>query len=345
MEKLYYKGIDYGKIVCAILVVCIHTGPLLSINKEMNFFLVQIVARIAVPFFFIASAFFFFRKLHYEDGLRATKNIELLKKYVLRLCKMYLLWSLLYLTIQIPMWIYHGFSFHTLLLYARDFLFMGSYYHLWFLPSLIFAVLFVYFLLERINIKKVLILSLILYIIGMFINVYGDFFTHVPLVSNLLDIYLIVFATARNGLFFGCIFVSLGYLIAKHESNFIEFKRSGVISFLISFALLIGEAYLIRSLHMMNDLTSMYLMLIPCVYFLFCTLLSYKNDRPNSNFVRNSSTLLYFSHCYIIFFVGLIPFFKMNSILYFVIVMLLSMAFIYGFFEASKKFKILRGML
>ena len=40
MEKGYYKWIDYIKVVCAILVVCVHTGPFLSINEEINFFVV-----------------------------------------------------------------------------------------------------------------------------------------------------------------------------------------------------------------------------------------------------------------------------------------------------------------
>ena len=52
MEKVYYKAIDYVKVICAILVVCIHTGPLLSVNEEMNFFLVQVLARMAVPYIF-----------------------------------------------------------------------------------------------------------------------------------------------------------------------------------------------------------------------------------------------------------------------------------------------------
>lgn len=27
MEKKYFDGIDYMKFVCAILVICVHTGP------------------------------------------------------------------------------------------------------------------------------------------------------------------------------------------------------------------------------------------------------------------------------------------------------------------------------
>ena len=57
-----YAVIDIAKYVSALLVVCVHTFPFLEMNETFNLYFIQIVCRLAVPFFFVVSAFFFFRK-------------------------------------------------------------------------------------------------------------------------------------------------------------------------------------------------------------------------------------------------------------------------------------------
>lgn len=344
MNKIYYKSIDYTKIICAILVVCIHTGPLLSLNREWNFFLVQILGRIAVPFFFVASAFFFFRKIDSNESLKSEKNLTLLKQYLKRLCKMYLIWSLIYLTIQVPIWIKDGFTIHTFFIYIRDFFFLGSYYHLWFLPGLIVATTIIYFLLLKMKCEKIFIIAFILYIVGMLINVYGDFLMNIPILSTLLNLYLTIFATARNGLFFGCVYVFMGYLFARREFKFNHNIKINLALLLLSFILLILEAYMIRYLGYMNDLTSMYITLIPCTYYLFILLLGIKSCEKANLQIRNSGTLLYFSHCYFAFIMGLIPLIRNNSLIYFSFVLLFSFLFILVYLKLSKKHSILRSI-
>ena len=55
VERKTYYALDVAKFISAFLVVCIHTGPLLDVDATGNFILVQILARLAVPFFFVAS--------------------------------------------------------------------------------------------------------------------------------------------------------------------------------------------------------------------------------------------------------------------------------------------------
>ena len=59
VERKTYYALDVAKFISAFLVVCIHTGPLLDVDATGNFILVQILARLAVPFFFVASGFLF----------------------------------------------------------------------------------------------------------------------------------------------------------------------------------------------------------------------------------------------------------------------------------------------
>ena len=55
----YYNGIDIARVIAAFLVICIHTDPLMSYSESGNYFLVSVVARLAVPFFFFLFCFWF----------------------------------------------------------------------------------------------------------------------------------------------------------------------------------------------------------------------------------------------------------------------------------------------
>lgn len=67
-QKNNYTNLDIAKFVCALLVVMIHAEPLADTASEMNFFLVKILARVAVPLFFVMSGFFLFGPMQYENG-------------------------------------------------------------------------------------------------------------------------------------------------------------------------------------------------------------------------------------------------------------------------------------
>ena len=279
----------------ALLVVCIHTFPFADISGTMNFIVVSIIARVAVPFFFIASAFFFFMKIDTSKDCRHVENTDALKTYLWRLAKIYLIWSLIYLPYSMLVLRGDGFTITTALRYIRDFFFTGSYYHLWFLPALMLSTTIVYVLVCHIGFKKTIILSFVLYLIGMAGNLYGDVWMSIPGVSTLFSNYIKVFVTTRNGLFFGTIFVSLGAYLAKHEIP----SQTNQLSLLtgISIALYIMECMLLKINGRITDLSSMYLMLVPCVFFLFIRLTRSKlSHRHLYTTLRSLSLLIYVTH-------------------------------------------------
>ena len=53
-----YGGLDRFRILAAILVIAIHTSPLESYSADADFFLTRILARAAVPFFFMVTGQF-----------------------------------------------------------------------------------------------------------------------------------------------------------------------------------------------------------------------------------------------------------------------------------------------
>ena len=51
-------GLDIFRLAAAFLVVAIHTSPLISFSAEGDFFLTRVLARTAVPFFFMVTGQF-----------------------------------------------------------------------------------------------------------------------------------------------------------------------------------------------------------------------------------------------------------------------------------------------
>lgn len=343
MEKKSYNAIDAAKFISAFLVVCIHTGPLLDINKEANFVLVQIIARLAVPFFFVASGFLMFLKLDITREWNDYENIQKIVHYVKRLLKLYVIWTILYLPFTyVLMRGGEGFSTAALLRYVRDFFFAGSYYHLWFLPALMLSVPLAYFLIGRFGLKVSLITGLILYLIGMMGNVYPALLDQIPFVKTVTHSYMSIFATTRNGLFFGVVLVCIGAFFAKRR---IYLKNYMVgIGFLISLILLFVECYALRSNGFMKDLSSMYLSLLPCVSFLFLLLLRiHLQDSPVYKTMRILSLLIYVSHLmFVSILLWTMP--NLNSLLVYLIAIAASLVVSYLICFLSKKIPVLKHL-
>lgn len=327
LERKNYYAIDVAKFISAFLVVCIHTGPLLDINKEANFVLVQIIARLAVPFFFVASGFLFFRKIDTTREWNDYENVKAVRRYIWRLLKIYIIWSILYLPfVYYLMQDGEGFTLSSFLIrYIRDFFFTGSFYHLWFLPALLLAVPFVYLLVSKWSLKTAMYIGILLYVVGMSINVYPQVLDKIPYLNTIIKGYLAIFSTTRNGFFFGTIFVALGAFFAKRRIYLKNYQV--IIGFIISLMLLFVECFLLRANGFMKDLSSMYITLLPCLFFMFLILLRiHLKESRTYKTMRILSLLIYVSH---LMFVNCIlwelP--AMNSLIVYLLAMICSLVF------------------
>ena len=343
VDKKQYYAIDIAKFISALLVICIHTGPLLDINKDANFVLVQIISRIAVPFFFLASGFLLFEKLDIHREWNDYENIRILKQYIARIAKLYILWTILYLPFTyVVLHAQDGIRIDMILRYVRDFFFTGSFYHLWFLPALMLSVVVAYILIMKVRIAKALCIALVLYIIGMFGNVYPTILEQIPVIDLIWKVYEGIFATTRNGLFFGTIFIVIGAYFANQS---IYLRRPFVIvGFLLSLVLLFVECYTIKFAGFMSDMASMYIMLIPCVSLLFLWLVRYRLQKKKIyKTMRQMSLLIYVSH---IMFVSIllwtVP--KANSLVVYGVSVIASIVCSYGILWLSRRIRILKAL-
>ena len=119
-------GFDRFRVPAALLVIAIHTGPLPSLNGAANYLLSDMLARIAVPFFFSVSGWFLVPRL-LREGRAAL--IPFVKKLLL----LYGAAVLLYL----PLNLYNHTLEESGFALLRDVLFNGTFYHLWYFPALL----------------------------------------------------------------------------------------------------------------------------------------------------------------------------------------------------------------
>ena len=199
-----YPGIDVFRVVAAFLVVAIHTSPLLSFSETADFVLTRI-ARTAVPFFFMTSGFFLIT--------RYAENADRLRTFLKRTAIIYAAGILLY----IPVNIYNGYFSAPDLLpkLIQDLIFDGTFYHLWYLPAAILGLALTGWLLRHFDSRFVLILSAVLYGIGLFGDSYYGMAEQIPWLRAAYAVLFRFTDYTRNGLFYVPIFLMLGYGLGK----------------------------------------------------------------------------------------------------------------------------------
>ena len=135
-------NIDVARFVVSFLVIAIHISPFININQEFNFFFTRILGRIAVPLFFMITGYFVI------DGCLKDKNK--LKKYTIKILKIYLFCIILYLPINIYMGKFNNISIFSII---KDILINGTLYHLWYFPALILGIWITYYFIKKCSAK------------------------------------------------------------------------------------------------------------------------------------------------------------------------------------------------
>ena len=302
---------DIVKMVLAFFVVCIHTGVHTG-NSAVDFYMVQGLFRIAVPFFFFMAGYFLFTKIPDEKRMN-TDSCNVVKKYILRMFFLYAVWSALYLFYQMKDWIADGADIRRALIYIEYATVRGdSYLHLWYLSSLFTGVALIYLFRKVLSLKGVLVVSALFFIIGLFLLPY--YFLIKPIVegsgvlSFLYEMFSRFIGGPRCGLFFGFFFISLGAYFAYKD---LKLKPWVSISgLLLSFVLSFAEITVIDNNWAWGSGSygGLQFSHIPLVIFFFCFLRMFKNIHiSNAKTIRKISTIVYLIHPAIMLLLNLVP--------------------------------------
>ena len=265
-------AVDIAKLLMASLVIGIHTEPF-----GFNFWLDKgfgIITRLCVPFFFVASAYFFWSK---------EKSP---KSFLQRIIILYVVWSIIYLPFDIT-----KLGQMTVPEILRRFLWDGNEHALWYLCGTVIGFIITSILLKFLKLKHILIVAIALLTIGTIKSTYST------AVYRIFGINLPDYLGSRNGLFYSFPYIALGMVIAKSKSHGIfKSKRPLLIGFLISIFLLVVESYLFV-IHFKTDATILWLSVFPYTYFFFEIVLNteIQLNKSLSLTFRKMSTLMYVS--------------------------------------------------
>ena len=273
-------GFDRFRVPAALLVIAIHTGPLLSLNGEANYLLTDILARIAVPFFFSVSGWFLVPRL-LREGRAAL--IPFVKKLLL----LYGAAVLLYL----PLNLYNHTLEESGFALLRDVLFNGTFYHLWYFPALVLGACLVYGLLRILGPRWAWLPALLLYAAGLLGDSYFGLTAALPPLRAGYEALFLLFDYTRNGLFFPPVFLLLGGWLALRPA-----RRSAAwygAGLLLSLALLTAEGLLVQRLALAR-FDALYLSLPLCVGFLLRWL--QRLSLPSAPALRDWAAAVYVLH-------------------------------------------------
>lgn len=275
-----YKMIDVMKFVAAVLVICIHTSP---INGEIGYFLNNILARIAVPFFFLTSGYFLYSKVE--------KDYKYIYKYIKKIFYLYSSWYIIYLIFRLLMGIMNGLSIKSIIVLLREFLFSG-YYHLWYLPSLILSIFIVSIFIKKRQYYFLYITSILLFSFGILGDSYYGVFEN-NLLTKLLDIYFFIFGTTKAGICFGIPFITLGVIIRKYDIKFNHLN----LMLILSGILFIAESTILEFYNIGKG-RNIYIMLTFITPLVFIKLLHLRYDISpgTAKLLRQLSLSIYCSH-------------------------------------------------
>ena len=248
-----YKGIEVFRVLAAFLVVAIHTSPLTVYSVTADFILTRVIARVAVPFFFMVTGYFVLSK---GTGVRS---------FIKKTAIIYAASAALYL----PVNVYAGLLQEwTLLDLVREAFFEGTFYHLWYLPAAILGAWLTSLIMRRCSRGAAFAIVSALYVFGLLGDSYWGLIEDVPGVSSVYSVLFALMGYTRNGLFFAPMFMLMGARLRDARQSGVGFEFMGLAA---AFALMLAEALFARGQGWQRH-DSMYVFLPFVMYFLFALL-------------------------------------------------------------------------
>lgn len=235
------RSIDLFKWIASLMIISIHAALFSDLSESLYFFTVQIVARMAVPYFAITSGYLVASKVNSQSIIGGTDQRRFYRSHWIKMIRIYLVCTAVYLVYSIPSWLATGwFSPWAFVDYFIATAIKGAHYHLWYLLSAIYAFPVFCFFLSKIRIRYFLPAAVGLYLIKVLWYAYRPFTPQILRIAwNCFDILDAV----ANGFFCILPFFLAGAFQYKHP---LTKKNASRWIAVISFLLLIVEAVLLN---------------------------------------------------------------------------------------------------
>lgn len=289
---MYNPFIGIYKFILSLLVVAIHVEPF---SGDLAFYTNNCLARIAVPSFFILSAYFLFNKLIQNDW-----DANIFWKNEKHLAKYYGIWLLFHSpVVLIRLWELSTDVPNFIWLVIQAVTLKGPYGALWFLPATIMAIALVYWIGKKWGPYPCLILSFPLFLFAAIETEYVALIKDIAWMEAVNNGLIAVFGWLANGLTFGFFFCAIGYYIA-YTKNRPRTLKYDILKAILSAILVFVETTIIRDYKLGASYGAM-LFLIPTVYYIVQVLLRLPKTSDarlitKARFLQNLSLLIYPMH-------------------------------------------------
>ena len=207
ISRSQYDLVDFNKLLFAICIVALHTKALSILPEQTEWIIEHIVFRLAVPFYFVMSAYFL--------GVKIQRNVNekdaVFKAYRRRLLPSYLTWStigLLFMIVE-DVRIEQKSMLEIILHIVRTEIFYPR-SAMWFVLACIVASWIIQKLYDH---RKALVCIAVLgYLFALTCNSYYWVFEG-TVIQRVLSLYLKFCVSPRNGLFVGLPFMLIGFFM------------------------------------------------------------------------------------------------------------------------------------
>ena len=286
--------LDIFRYICAVMVVAIHTHPLYDVDIAWGYVFTNVIPRIAVPFFCCVSGYFFCKNLF--SGKNCISTLK-------RLFVIYAMWSLIYLPINVLSMLLNGTGIADFIKkYVANFFVGGTFYHLWYLPAMIYSLIFLAIVHRLKTMKAGFVSSMIFYIIGCLGFSYYSIGSSLPFVGEFFD--SAVFLKFRSIFCIALPFSYMGYLLYKLENKIKQVPNKNVLVYILIFILLfVAEIYFVRHTNLCKENT-LSLMLYPLVLLVMIFII--KNPHAGyekfGRLCRRNANFIYYAHPIVIIF-------------------------------------------
>lgn len=207
MNENRNASIDVFRIVCAVFIVMIHTGPVEGGGTFGSFF-ANVMPRLAVPFFFSVSGYYSIQRI--ENGEKTV--VYTLKK----IFSVYFVWSCVYWLQRFLQWGYldpRGYLKWLVGSNAVSFFLKGSVGHFWYFPALAVAMIASWCFIKSVGGKTLIAVSAGCVLTGSLIGVYYELIKGIPVLYQFRELsgYVAIRRFAMQGFsYFGS-----GYLVYR----------------------------------------------------------------------------------------------------------------------------------
>lgn len=290
-KKTEYALIDVARLFFCICIVFLHSGAYHMAPGE--WYVLHCLLRLAVPFFFVVSGYFWGRGLHCGHADLRERLIH----YINRLLYPYVVFSMINIVLAVLEMVLNGVDGRKIVFRVLRSILFYPYGALWYVWASMIAVILLSWFIKREKLKLGILLGIILYCLALLMNSYY-FLTEGTKIQRIVDIYLKITTSARNGIFVGFIFMAIGVSLARADEMQKE-RGMGLYWLLLtaSFIGLLAEVTYIRGKNTADD-HSLFLSFLVLIPSLVKILLNYEISikRERAVLCRNLSVGIYYLH-------------------------------------------------